>query len=105
MAERSAASIRRWDRFVTLTAANAPSASRTRIPRTITSSMAGDPTGGASVPLMANPPIAKRVPHVHRAHGDERPDDYHWLRNREDPDRSEERRVGKECRSRGAPSQ
>ena len=35
---------------------------------------------------MANPPIAKRVPHVHRAHGDERPDDYHWLRDREDPD-------------------
>ena len=35
---------------------------------------------------MVNPPIAKRVPHVHRAHGDERPDDYHWLRDREDPD-------------------
>ena len=35
---------------------------------------------------MANPPVAKRVPHVHKAHGDERPDDYHWLRNREDPD-------------------
>lgn len=35
---------------------------------------------------MANPPIAKRVPHVHKAHGDERPDDYHWLRDREDPD-------------------
>jgi len=35
---------------------------------------------------MANPPIAKRVPHVHEAHGDRRPDDYHWLRDREDPD-------------------
>ena len=35
---------------------------------------------------MANPPIAKRVPHVHKAHGDERPDHYHWLRDREDPD-------------------
>jgi oligopeptidase B len=35
---------------------------------------------------MANPPIAKRVPHVHEAHGDQRHDDYHWLRDREDPD-------------------
>ncbi|HEV3363852.1 MAG TPA: S9 family peptidase [Acidimicrobiia bacterium] len=35
---------------------------------------------------MANPPIAKRIPHVHEAHGDQRHDDYHWLRNREDPD-------------------
>ena len=31
-------------------------------------------------------PVAKRVPHVHQAHGDERPDDYHWLRDRDDPD-------------------
>jgi oligopeptidase B len=35
---------------------------------------------------MANPPIAKRVPHVHEAHGDRRADDYHWLRDRNDPD-------------------
>jgi oligopeptidase B len=33
-----------------------------------------------------SPPLAKRVPHVHEAHGDRRPDDYHWLREREDPD-------------------
>lgn len=32
------------------------------------------------------PPLAKRVPHVHEAHGDRRTDDYHWLRDREDPD-------------------
>jgi oligopeptidase B len=32
------------------------------------------------------PPRAKRVPHVHEAHGDRREDDYHWLRDREDPD-------------------
>ena len=44
-ADRSAVSIRRCERLVTLTAANAPSARRTRIPRTITSSMGGDPTG------------------------------------------------------------
>ena len=32
------------------------------------------------------PPLAKRIPHVHEAHGDRRPDDYHWLRDRDDPD-------------------
>jgi oligopeptidase B len=32
------------------------------------------------------PPVARRVPTVHQAHGDERIDDYHWLRNREDPE-------------------
>jgi oligopeptidase B len=32
------------------------------------------------------PPVAKRVLHVHEAHGDQRADDYHWLRNREDPE-------------------
>ncbi|HKN90688.1 MAG TPA: S9 family peptidase [Acidimicrobiia bacterium] len=32
------------------------------------------------------PPVAKRVPHVHEAHGDKRADDYHWLRDRDDPD-------------------
>ena len=26
------------------------------------------------------------MPHVHEAHDDRRPDDYHWLRDREDPD-------------------
>ena len=31
------------------------------------------------------PPVARRVPHVHEAHGDRRPDDYHWLRDRDDP--------------------
>ncbi|HEX9530914.1 MAG TPA: hypothetical protein VF954_07240, partial [Acidimicrobiales bacterium] len=32
------------------------------------------------------PPVARRVPHVHEAHGDRRPDDYHWLRDRDDPE-------------------
>lgn len=32
------------------------------------------------------PPIAKRVPHPHTLHGDVRPDDYYWLRNRQDPE-------------------
>ena len=32
------------------------------------------------------PPAAPRRPHVLRAHGDERVDDWYWLREREDPD-------------------
>ncbi|MDQ1517547.1 MAG: oligopeptidase, partial [Actinomycetota bacterium] len=32
------------------------------------------------------PPLAKRMPYVHEAHGDRRPDDYQWLRDRDDPD-------------------
>jgi oligopeptidase B len=32
------------------------------------------------------PPLARRIPHVHEAHGDRRPDDYHWLRDRDDPE-------------------
>jgi len=32
------------------------------------------------------PPAAKRIPHVHEIHGDRRQDDYHWLRDREDPE-------------------
>lgn len=33
-----------------------------------------------------NPPKARRIPHPHRLHGDERPDDYYWLRDRDDPE-------------------
>ncbi len=32
------------------------------------------------------PPVAPRRPTVLRAHGDERVDDYYWLRNRDDPE-------------------
>ena len=32
------------------------------------------------------PPVAPRRPHVIRAHGDERVDDWYWLRDRDDPD-------------------
>jgi oligopeptidase B len=32
------------------------------------------------------PPVAPRRPHVHRLHGDERVDDWFWLRNRDDPE-------------------
>lgn len=32
------------------------------------------------------PPVASRRPTVLRAHGDERVDDYYWLRNRDDPE-------------------
>jgi oligopeptidase B len=34
----------------------------------------------------ARPPVAKRVPQTFTLHGDERVDDYHWLRDRADPD-------------------
>src|SRR5262245_66627896 len=74
------------------------------------------------------PPVAPRRRHVLAHHGDERIDDWYWLRERDDPavreyleaenafteaalahlaplreeifERSEERRVGKGCRSR-----
>jgi oligopeptidase B len=42
--------------------------------------------GTESPAARANPPRARRVPHVLRAHGDERDDDWYWLRNRDDPD-------------------
>ncbi len=32
------------------------------------------------------PPVAKRLPHVRRIHGDETPDDWYWLLDRDDPD-------------------
>ena len=33
-----------------------------------------------------NPPIATRIPHPHTLHGDVRPDDYYWLRERNNPE-------------------
>jgi len=35
---------------------------------------------------MAEPPTAKRVPHVRRIHGDETVDEWYWLLDRDDPD-------------------
>jgi oligopeptidase B len=35
---------------------------------------------------MPVPPQAKQIPHVHSLHGDERPDPYFWLRDRQNPD-------------------
>lgn len=37
-------------------------------------------------PNLPRPPVAKKVRIEHEAHGDKRVDDYHWLRDREDPD-------------------
>jgi oligopeptidase B len=34
----------------------------------------------------AEPPIARAVPRVHTVHGESRIDEYHWLRNRDDPE-------------------
>jgi oligopeptidase B len=36
--------------------------------------------------VTTTPPRAPRRPHVLRAHGDERVDDWYWLRNRDDPE-------------------
>jgi oligopeptidase B len=41
-------------------------------------------TGSAAV-VSATPPVAPRRPTVLRAHGDERVDDWYWLRHRDDP--------------------
>src|SRR5688500_13072482 len=35
---------------------------------------------------MLEPPVAPRRPHVLEAHGDRRIDDWHWLRDRENPE-------------------
>jgi len=35
---------------------------------------------------LPEPPVAKRVPRRERVHGEERVDDYFWLRDRQDPD-------------------
>lgn len=32
-----------------------------------------------------SPPIAQKYPHIHSIHGDERLDNYYWLRSRENP--------------------
>jgi oligopeptidase B len=42
--------------------------------------------GPESPAARATPPRPRRVPHVLKAHGDERGDDWYWLRNRDDPD-------------------
>lgn len=35
---------------------------------------------------MKEPPVAKRIPHPHTLHGVTRPDDYYWLRERDNPE-------------------
>ena len=42
--------------------------------------------GPETTAARATPPTARRVPHVLRSHGDERNDDWFWLRNRDDPE-------------------
>jgi oligopeptidase B len=37
-------------------------------------------------PAAPAPPVPRQVPFVHVAHGDERIDEYHWLRERSDPE-------------------
>lgn len=38
------------------------------------------------MPDAPTPPVAKRIPHVHTMHDDVRSDDYHWLRERDNPE-------------------
>ena len=42
--------------------------------------------GPGSPAARATPPAARRAPHVLTAHGDERVDDWYWLRDRDDPE-------------------
>ncbi len=44
------------------------------------------PLTGCSKPVGPQPPIAKKIPKVLVAHGDERIDNYYWLRERENPE-------------------
>lgn len=37
-------------------------------------------------PTAATPPAAKKVPHVHELHGDKRPDDFFWLKDKKSPE-------------------
>ena len=37
------------------------------------------------MPSTFKPPVAPKFPHVHLKHGDQRPDDYYWLKDRDDP--------------------
>ena len=40
----------------------------------------------AEVPIMKTPPLATEKPYTHTEHGVERPDPFHWLRERENPE-------------------
>src|SRR5690348_9084406 len=39
----------------------------------------------ATLPAI-DPPAAKRIPHVHELHGDKRPDDFFWLKDKKNPE-------------------
>ena len=43
------------------------------------------PASPAPVGAAPEPPVAERVPHSTTLHGDTRPDDYYWLRDKKDP--------------------
>lgn len=46
---------------------------------------ASRPTSAPAQQSPPVPPVAEKRPHVTRLHGVERRDDYHWMRNRDDP--------------------
>ena len=39
-----------------------------------------------SAPPIARPPVAKKTPRTDVIHGDVRQDDYHWMREKDDPE-------------------
>jgi len=43
------------------------------------------PPPAEGAPSPAQPPVAPTIPHETHLHGDTRRDDYHWLREKEDP--------------------
>src|SRR5262249_50514760 len=49
-------------------------------------SAAGTARDSPTMPEQVTPPVAARIPNVLRAHGDERIDDWFWLRERANPD-------------------
>src|SRR6476660_6345597 len=47
----------------------------------------GAPAAGPAIdPAAATPPTAKKVPYTHELHGDKRPDDFFWLKDKKNPD-------------------
>jgi oligopeptidase B len=56
-----------------------------KLPRRDSPDTAAGPSSIKSSTQPPAPPHAERRPHVDMLHGDARHDDYHWLRNRDDP--------------------
>ena len=49
------------------------------------------PAGADINPSVATPPVAKKVPKKDTTHGDTRIDNYYWMREKKDPEQTNER--------------